>query len=165
LCLCGYTYDIHGNHFLDNVDVCGITFKSNYKRMKLPYILALLNSKLLEWYFPFVSAPFRGGWFSANRQFLSQLPFRSIDFSNSADKFHYDRIMHLVHKIIDNKSVDSDADIDSLDTQIDARVAHLYNLTEKEYTLILKETNCPDPFRVAALNNYRDIARRKSKRR
>jgi len=73
--------------------------------------------------------------------------------------------MHLVHKIIDNKSVDSDADIDSLDTQIDARVAHLYNLTEKEYTLILKETNCPDPFRVAALNNYRDIARRKSKRR
>ena len=33
-------------------------------------------------------------------------------------------------------------------------------LTE-EYSLVLKETNCPDPFRVAALNVYRDIARKK----
>jgi len=31
-------------------------------------------------------------------------------------------------------------------------------LTE-EYALVLKETNCSDPFRVAALNVYRDIAR------
>jgi hypothetical protein len=30
-------------------------------------------------------------------------------------------------------------------------------LTE-EYSLISKETNCPDPFRAAALNVYRDIA-------
>jgi len=37
------------------------------------------------------------------------------------------------------------------------------NLTEEEYSLILKETNCPDPFRVAALNVYRDIARGKIK--
>ena len=35
------------------------------------------------------------------------------------------------------------------------------NLTEEEYSLILKEANCPDPFRVAALNVYRDIAREK----
>ena len=37
------------------------------------------------------------------------------------------------------------------------------NLTEEEYSLILKETNCSDPFRVVALNVYRDIARRKIK--
>ncbi|NVM23308.1 MAG: hypothetical protein HWN68_16180 [Desulfobacterales bacterium] len=43
----------------------------------------------------------------------------------------------------------------------DARIAHLYSLTEEEYSLILKETNCADPFRVAALNVYRDIARGK----
>jgi len=44
-----------------------------------------------------------------------------------------------------------------------ARVAHLYNLTEEEYSLILKETNCTDPFHVAALNFYSDIAGRKIK--
>ena len=37
------------------------------------------------------------------------------------------------------------------------------NLTEEEYSLILKETNCPDQFRVSALNVYRDIARGKIK--
>ena len=36
------------------------------------------------------------------------------------------------------------------------------NLTE-EYSLILNETNCPDPFRVVALNIYRDIAKEKIK--
>ncbi len=29
----------------------------------------------------------------------------------------------------------------------------------EEYALVLKETNCPDPFRVAVLNVYRDIAK------
>ena len=51
----------------------------------------------------------------------------------------------------------------NFETGIDGSVAHLYNLTEEEYALILKETNCPDPFRVAALNVYRDIARGKIK--
>jgi len=37
------------------------------------------------------------------------------------------------------------------------------NLTEEEYSLVLKETNCTNPFRVAALNVYRDIARGKIK--
>ncbi|RZB36981.1 MAG: hypothetical protein SRB2_01485 [Desulfobacteraceae bacterium Eth-SRB2] len=44
---------------------------------------------------------------------------------------------------------------------IDGSVGHLYNQKEEEYVLILKETNCPDPFRVAALNVYRDIDRGK----
>ena len=46
-----------------------------------------------------------------------------------------------------------------MEAEIDARVAHLYGLTEEEYSLILSELNLPDPFRVAALNCYRDIAR------
>ena len=46
-----------------------------------------------------------------------------------------------------------------MESEIDARVAHLYGLTEEEYSFILNETKPPDPFRVAALNFYRDIAR------
>ena len=34
-----------------------------------------------------------------------------------------------------------------------------YELAEEEYSLILSETKPPDPFRVAAINLYRDIAR------
>ena len=150
-------YDAHGKFFLDNVDVCGVSLNPYYQKHGLPYVLGLLNSKVLGWFFPFVSAPFRGGWFSANRQFLSQLPFRSIDFSNSKDKFLYEGLIHLVNKIIDAKSINPDTNIATFEAEIDGRVAHLYNLTEEEYSLILKETNCPDQFRAAALNVYHDI--------
>jgi adenine-specific DNA-methyltransferase len=70
-------YDREGTHFLDNVDVGGITWNLKNKKNSLEYLLALLNSSVLRWYFPHVSAPFRGGWRSANRQFLSQLPIPS----------------------------------------------------------------------------------------
>ena len=45
------------------------------------------------------------------------------------------------------------------EAEIDARVAHLYELSEEEYSFILNETKKPDPLRMAALNFYRDIAR------
>jgi len=38
-------------------------------------------------------------------------------------------------------------------------VDHLFELGEEEYALILNELKPPDPFRVAALNFYRDIAK------
>jgi len=36
-------------------------------------------------------------------------------------------------------------------------------VADEEYSLALKETNCPDLFRVAALSFYCDIARGKIK--
>jgi len=46
-----------------------------------------------------------------------------------------------------------------MEAVVDGRVAHLYELTEEEYSLILDETKPPDTFRVAALNFYRDMAK------
>jgi hypothetical protein len=43
--------------------------------------------------------------------------------------------------------------------EVDGLVANFYGLTEEEYALIFNETKPPDPFRVAALNFYRDMAR------
>ena len=54
-------YDYSGNYYLDNVDVGGIHIKSDYSEYNFQYLLGLLNSKLLQWYFPKISAPFRGG--------------------------------------------------------------------------------------------------------
>jgi type I restriction-modification system DNA methylase subunit len=72
-------WDENGEVFLDNVDVGGVTVKPDFEDLKMPYLLALLNSRLLRWFFPFVSVPFRGNYFSANRQFLGQLPIKLID--------------------------------------------------------------------------------------
>ena len=92
-------YDHDGSHFLDNVDVGGVTLKPEYVAQGLPYLLALLNSKLMRWFFPNVSAPFRGGWYSANRQFLSQVPIRLIDFSNPDEKSMHEQITMLVAQV------------------------------------------------------------------
>ena len=93
-------YDTDGGHFLDNVDVGGVTLKPAQASGDLRYLLALLNSKLLGWFFPHVSAPFRGNWMSANRQFLSQLPIRVIDASNTDDKSRHDRLVKLAEQML-----------------------------------------------------------------
>jgi len=95
------SYDSEGRHFLDNVDVGGISLKEEFGDHGLTYLLGLINSKLLRWYFPFVSAPFRGGWLSANRQFLSQLPIRTIDFSNPVDRKKHGEMVELVQNMLD----------------------------------------------------------------
>ncbi len=93
-------YDRKGHHFLDNVDVGGVTFKTQFESQTLEYLLGLLNSRLLRWYFPFISAPFRGGWRSANRQFLSLLPFRAIDLADKSDNARHARIVALVEQML-----------------------------------------------------------------
>ncbi len=129
-------YDMDGTHYLDNVDVGGITLKDRYHEQCLKYLLALLNSKVLQWYFPFVSAPFRGGWLSANRQFLSLLPIRIIDYSNQSEKAQHEKIIQCVDQILAAKQKDANADTSALERQIDKMVYELYGLTEEEIRII-----------------------------
>jgi hypothetical protein len=140
-------YDFEGNHFLDNVDVGGITLKPDYIPQGLNYLLGLLNSSVLRWYFPSVSAPFRGGWLSANRQFLSQLPIRPINFTDPADVARHDRMVALVEAMLDlhrklatavtdqEKAVHQ-RQIVATDRQIDRLVYELYGLTEADIGMV-----------------------------
>jgi len=140
-------YDHEGTHFLDNVDVGGIVWKDIYDNQGLTYLLGLLNSRVLRWYFPHVSAPFRGGWLSANRQFVSQLPIRLIDFAAPADVAHHDRIVTLVDAMLTlNKQLAVaqtpheqtilKRQIETTDRQIDRLVYELYDLTEEEIYIV-----------------------------
>mgnify|MGYP000931804721 CR=1 FL=1 len=75
--------DLEGTHYLDNVDVGGVTWKPEFSGLSLRTLLSLFNSQVLRWYFPHVSAPFRGGYRSANRQFINQLPICNFDAQQS----------------------------------------------------------------------------------
>ena len=145
------TLDDGGTHFLDNVDVGGITLKKHYEKMGLSYLLVLINSKLLKWYFPYISAPFRGGWLSANKQFLSNLPIRIINFDNPEDKKQHDRMVKLVERILQlNKDLQKaktshkkeviQRQINATDKQIDKLVYKLYDLTEEEIAIVEEGT-------------------------
>jgi hypothetical protein len=140
-------YDKNGGHFLDNVDVGGVTFKAQFQPQTLEYLLGLLNSRLLQWYFPSISAPFRGGWRSANRQFLAQLPFRAIDFSEKSDKSRHERMVSLVEQLLGLRETLASADsersrealrrqIAAAEAEVDRLVYDLYGLTEEEIAIV-----------------------------
>jgi hypothetical protein len=140
-------FDTAGDHFLDNVDVGGVTLKPEATSVSLPYLLGLLNSSLIAWYFPYVSAPFRGGWLSANRQFLSQLPIRTIDLSIPADQSRHDDVVQLVQRVLalhrqlaeartDQERMVLERQIAVTDHQIDQLVYELYGLTAEEISIV-----------------------------
>jgi len=140
-------WDGQGTHFLDNVDVGGVTLKPAHASCDLRYLLALLNSRLLAWFFPHVSAPFRGNWMSANRQFLSQLPIRKIDFSDPADRSRHDRLLDLVDQMLAlhrqatgmktaHPAASLSRQIAATGVQIDDLVYGLYGLSEDEVRIV-----------------------------
>ena len=142
-------YDVGGSHFLDNVDVCGITLKPEFQHRGLSYLLGLLNSNLLRWYFPFISAPFRGGWLSANRQFLSQLPIRTIEFINPTEKANHAHMVALVEQMLSLHKQLAESKLpqaktvlqrqmEITDRQINQLVYELYELTDEEIKIVEK---------------------------
>jgi hypothetical protein len=143
------SYDSDARHYLDNVDVGGVAWRDRYRDQSFSYLLGLINSKLLAWYFPFVSAPFRGGWLSANRQFIEQLPIRPIDLADPADRERHDRMVALVEEMLalhrqlaaartDHEQTNLKRQIDATDRRIDRLVYDLYNLTEDEIRIVEK---------------------------
>ena len=84
---------------------------------------------------------------SANRQFLSQLPIRTIDFYNPADVARHDRMVELVQSMLDlHRQLSTPGPehertlivrrIEAADRQIDRLVYELYGLTEEEIGIV-----------------------------
>lgn len=59
------------------------------------YVLGLLNSRLLSWKLEKLSNVFRGGWITCTKQYFGELPIRTINFSDQADKARHDRMVQL----------------------------------------------------------------------
>jgi hypothetical protein len=133
------------------------SYYTNQKAFIIPgaskYLLGILNSSVVMWLFGKLLAKLQNNFYEPSAIFMKDFP---IPFSNNSDY-----IESRINQILYAKNNNTNILTFKAEFQVDARVAHLYNLTEEEYALILKEINCPDPFRVAALNVYRDIARGK----
>ncbi len=91
-------YDEQGRLYLDNVDVNGIILREGVEPL---YILALLNSTLLDFVFKKGSVRFRGRFYSANRQFIENLPIRILDLSDTDEKAHHDALVELARRMIE----------------------------------------------------------------
>jgi hypothetical protein len=144
------SYDDKGIYCLDNVDVGGIVLRSESGCSYL-YVLGLLNSKLLNFFFIRNSVPFRGGFFSANRQYIENLPVVLVAPSDKENQARQDRLVHLVKQIVAAKKDRAAGDDDyeqerfdqfcaDLEREIDSLVYQLYELTEDEIALVERST-------------------------
>lgn len=140
--------DSEGHFYLDNVDVGGLILKEKDDAQYL-YILGLLNSKLLDLYLHRISVPFRGGFYSANRQFLEPLPIHRIDFDDPTETKLHDDLVALVDRMLElnkhlfpirntpcNERDELLREINHTDNEIDNLVYDLYGLTEDERRIV-----------------------------
>ena len=111
------------------------------------YLLGILNSRLITFFYSKKSALLRGGYLRFFTQDLEQLPIRTINFSDPADKARHDRMVTLVTQMLDlNKKVqDARLDqektllsrqIEATDAAIDKLVYELYGLTPEEIAIV-----------------------------
>ena len=113
------------------------------------YVLTLLNSNLIDWHFQQISAPFRGNYRSANRQFIEPLPIRRFDSSNSTDKEIYRAVIDkgeemislqerlgTVRYVLTSELTDIQREVERVDSDIDTLVYDLYGLTKGDKRLV-----------------------------
>jgi methylase of polypeptide subunit release factors len=142
------SYDSEGQYYLDNVDVGGVILHDNSHEHYL-FVLGLLNSKLVDWYFRLISAPFRGGYRSANRQYLEPLPIRRLDLDDPTNRQMYEGIVAKATEMLELQAQlapvrntpsslrdDLLRGVDRVDQQMDRLVYDLYAVTEEERRMV-----------------------------
>ncbi len=127
------------------------SYYSNDKTTILPtddlYLVGVLNSKVPDYVMRSISSTKQGGYYEYKPMYLSQLPIRTIDFNDPADKVRHDKVVALVesmlelHKKLATATLAHDKtalqrQIDATDRQIDALVYELYGLTEEEIGIV-----------------------------
>jgi hypothetical protein len=134
-----FTLDEAGNHYCAN----SCYFIANNQK----YLLGLLNSKLITYYYSKSAALIRGGYLRFFTQDIEKLPIFTPDFDKLADKTRHDKMVALVtqilslHDYLQKAKTDQEKrlvqqEIETTDVKIDALIYELYGLTEEEIQVV-----------------------------
>jgi hypothetical protein len=99
---------------------------------KLKFLLAILNSKVSEWYFNLIGTTTGMGTNRWKKYKIELLPIKC------PTKEQEQEIEDLVNQILFNKKQDPSTDTTYLESQIDQLVYQLYGLTEEEIEIVEK---------------------------
>ena len=111
------------------------------------YLLGILNSKLITFIFKNISSEIRGGYLRWKRQYVKNIPIRTIDFDNHKDVARHERMVSLVQSMLDmHKQIQQpllsqekehlQRQISRTDNEIDKLVYELYGLTDEEIKIV-----------------------------
>jgi type I restriction-modification system DNA methylase subunit len=143
------TLDIHDYYVIQVIYI----FKPKNSNMDSRYLLGLINSKLLSFYYFAKFGEKNKKVFPHLRQGpVLQLPVHTIKFDNSTEKAKYEKLIELVDVILDlnkqlipvknapfNERDELLKEIQKTDKEIDNLVYDLYGLTEEERKIIEEE--------------------------
>jgi hypothetical protein len=140
-------YDKTDNFYFINVTTGGYGITIDETVFSYQYLCGLLNSRLLNLYLKQVTTNFRGGYFAANKQFIEQLPIRTINLNDPTEKAQHDKLVSLVNNMLELQKKHHEArmerdkelyerQIKFVDAQIDGLVYDLYGLTEEEVKVV-----------------------------
>ena len=131
------------NLYFVNVTTGGFGLTMKQKSYTPEFITGLLNSTLLNWYFKQVSTTFHGGYFAANKQYLTQLPIvkETPENLNAGNLVILVQQMHNLYKQhnlakTEQEKATLSRQIDSTDRRIDQLVYELYGLTKEEIEIV-----------------------------
>lgn len=104
----------------------------NFKKYDILFVLALLNSKLVDYYYRITneSKHLNGGALPFDTESVKVIPIPE------ASKAHQQEIESIVKQILSRKQTVPTADTSDLEQQIDELVYELYGLTEDEITVV-----------------------------
>jgi hypothetical protein len=100
-----------------------------------PWLLAILNAKLTEWFYGSISNRVRGGYLRAFSDYIKQIPIME---AKAAER---QILESMVQKITAAKKADPDANTDAWEREIDERVYRLYGLTKAEIAIVEGESS------------------------
>ena len=117
-----YTLDEKRHYLPSN----GYILTSNHIPIK--YILGLLNSDLLKYYFSFIGVMTAGGAYTLKAATISALPFKMTKNPQS--------IIDIVDEILSLKEKNHDADVSALEEQLNNLVYIIYEISQDEQAII-----------------------------
>ena len=122
-----------GEEFFYGDTVCGITLRDDV-REDLRFVLALLNSKLMEFVFKKTAVPKANGFFIYKTMFLKNLPLIRINFSDPKERATHDELVKLVDRA--TAAATKGLGMGPIEAEIDRLVYQLYGLNEMEIRII-----------------------------
>jgi type II restriction/modification system DNA methylase subunit YeeA len=123
----------------------GIVLKEDYKDYYF-YVLALLNSKVLEFYLKNISTPFRGGYFSYGKRFIEQLPIVLSGDLNVSEVIELSRILVEKNAYLSSRGDAITDEVNKVRVEVKSSTEKLDNLIYGLYYLTANEVSMIEEF-------------------